>query len=85
MKLFRNFSVRKLQFVRDKIDGRLDVGQVSRIRHDRFDRNVIGKDFVVYVEDNPALGEDWLFDDVFLSRQTRVLVVLDHLKVDQAE
>ena len=43
------------------------------------------EDFVVRVEDRSALGEDRLLDDVFFSREPRVLVVLDHLQIDQAK
>jgi hypothetical protein len=69
----------------EKVDCRFDVGEMGGVGHDGFDRNVVGQDFVVGVENGSALGEDWLLDDVFLSREARVLIVLDHLKIDQAK
>jgi hypothetical protein len=55
------------------------------VRDHRLDRRVVSEDFVIRVQDRAALGEDRLFDDVLLSGEAGVLVVLDHLKVDQAK
>src|ERR1700730_16221411 len=67
MKFFRNFGARKLQLLTDKIDSRVDLGQATGIGYDGFDRNVMSEDFVVRVENRPALGGDRLLDDVVFS------------------
>ena len=85
VKFLRNFGPGNLQLAADKIDSRLDIGQMSRVSDDCFNRNVVCEDFVIGVEDRAALGEDRLLDDVLFSSQPGVLLVLDHLEVDQAK
>src|SRR4051812_35485180 len=58
---------------------------MSRVRYDGFDRGVMREDFVVRIENRAPLGEDRLLIDVFLRGETGVLVVLDHLEVDEPE
>lgn len=55
------------------------------VGHNGVAGNVVRQNFVVGVEDGAALGVDGLFVDVLLSRTIRVLVVLDHLQVDEPE
>ena len=55
------------------------------IGHDGLDRGVMGEDFVVRIEDRTALREDRLLVNVFLRGEPGVLVVLDHLQVNQSE
>jgi hypothetical protein len=45
----------------------------------------VRQDFVVRVENRASLGEDGLLVNVLFSGQSRVLVVLDHLEIDQAK
>src|SRR4029077_19605071 len=85
VKFFGNLRARKFQFVGNKIDSRIDIVETRRVGDDRFDRDVVRQDFVVGVEDRAALGEDRLLDDVLFSSQPGVLVVLDHLQVNQAK
>src|ERR1700682_2425989 len=58
---------------------------MRRIRHDGLDRRVMGENFVIGVEDRAALGKDRLLVNVFLRGESGILVVLDHLEIDQAE
>src|ERR1700682_3882523 len=58
---------------------------MRRISHDRLDGGVVGKDFVVRVQNRAALRVDRLFVDVFFSSQPGVLVVLDHLQINEPE
>src|ERR1700731_3369849 len=58
---------------------------MRRIGHDSLDWRVMREDFVVRVEDRAALREDRLLVNVFLRGEPGVLVVLDHLKVNQPE
>jgi hypothetical protein len=85
VKFFRNFAAWEFQFAADKIDRRIDVVQSARVGDDGFDRNIVSEDFIVRVENDSALGKDRLLDNVFFSRKSRVLIVLDHLEIDQAK
>src|SRR6266568_7196714 len=85
VEFFRNIWSRKLQLAADKIDSRVDIGQMSRISDHRFDRNIVRQDFVIGVENRAALGKNGLLVNVFLSSEPGVLVVLDHLEIDQAK
>src|SRR5471032_2928568 len=58
---------------------------MRRIGHDRLDGGVVRKDFVVRVQNRAALGVDRLFVDVFFSGEFGVLVVLDHLQINEPE
>src|SRR3954451_19259508 len=58
---------------------------MSRVRYDGFDRGVMRKDFVVRIENRAALGKDRLLINVFLRGEPGVLVVLDHLEVNEPE
>ena len=58
---------------------------MRRVGHDGLDRRVVGKNFVIRVQNRAALGVDRLFVDVFFSRKPGVLVVLDHLQIDKPE
>src|SRR5205814_7934214 len=51
VKFLRNFGPGNLQLAADKIDSRLDIGQMSRVSDDCFNRNVVCEDFVIGVED----------------------------------
>jgi hypothetical protein len=57
---------------------------MSRVGYDRFDRRVVGEDFVIRVKNRAALGKDRLLVDVLLRGEPGVLVVLDHLEIDQS-
>ena len=58
---------------------------MSRVRDHRFHRDVVRQDFVVRVENRAALGEYGLLVNVLFSGQSSVLLVLDHLEIDQAK
>jgi hypothetical protein len=58
---------------------------MSRVSDHGFDRNIVRQDFVISVENRAALGKNGLLVNVFLSREPGVLVVLDHLEIDQAK
>ena len=58
---------------------------MRRIGHDRLDRNVVREHLIVRVENCAALGEDGLFVDVLFSGKPGVLVVLDHLQINEPE
>src|SRR4051812_37506645 len=58
---------------------------MSRVGDDGLDRRVMGENFVIGVEDRPALGEDGLLVNVLLRGEPGVLVVLDHLEIDEPE
>src|ERR1700682_2865173 len=58
---------------------------MRRISHDRLDGGVVGKDFVVRVQNRAALGVDRLFVDVLFSSESGILVVLDHLQINEPE
>ena len=45
----------------------------------------MGENFVVGVEDRAALSEDRLFVNVFLRGEPGILVVFDHLEINQTE
>src|SRR5438552_2346405 len=64
---------------------RLAIIQVSRIGHNRLNWGVVGKDFVIHVQNRTALSVDRLFVDVFFSSESGVLVVLDHLQINEPE
>src|SRR5438105_3002961 len=85
MEFFRNVSARKLQLAADQINSCLGLGEMRRVSDYRFHGNVVGEDLVVGVENRAALGEDGLLVNVLLSSQSGVLVVLDHLQIDQAK
>ena len=85
VKFLRNLGPRKFQLSADKICSRVDVGQMGRVGDDRFDRDVVRENFVVSVENCAAFGKDRLLNYVLFSGESGVLVVLDHLEVDQAK
>ena len=66
-----------------KIDSRCEIVQVVASATTVCDRNIVREHFVVGVEIAPRSAEDDLLVNVFLSGQPGVLVVLDHLEVDE--
>src|SRR5438874_13832458 len=58
---------------------------MGRVGHDSFDGHIVREDFVVCVENCAALRINDLFVNVFFSSQPGVLVVLDHLEIDQSK
>ena len=85
LQFFRQFARRNFQRVAQQRNERLAIIQVRRIGDDRLDRSVVREDFVVRVENRAALGEDRLLVDVFFRGEPGVLVVLDHLQINQPE
>src|SRR4051812_36041682 len=55
------------------------------IGHHRLDRGIVGEDFVVCVEDRTAFGKNGLLVNMFLSGEAGILLVLDHLQVNEPE
>src|SRR6266851_6318657 len=58
---------------------------MRRVGDNCLDRNVVSENFVIRIENRAALGVDGLLIDVFFGGEPGVLVVLDHLQVNEAE
>ena len=71
LQFFRQFARWNVQRVTEQRNERLAIIQVGRIGHDRLDRDIVGEDFVVRVQNRAALSVDRLVCKRVFPRRAR--------------